>query len=70
MIDLAAAAPSATASIKTAWNWMYEGWRNKTVTTGAGEIIIYKDDGTTPLTDADVSDDGTDFTKSERTAPD
>lgn len=63
MSDLAVAAPSATASIKTAINWLYEAWRNKTVTTSAGEVILYKDDSTTPLTESDVSDDGTDFTK-------
>ena len=65
MTDMAAGAPSATASVFTAINYLYEAWRNVTKTTGAGEVQLYKDDGTTILTEADVSDDGTDFTKGE-----
>lgn len=67
--DLAAGAPSATASAITALNHLYEAWRNKTTTT-ATEIALYKDDSSTKLTEATVSDDGTTFTKSEYRAVD
>jgi hypothetical protein len=71
MSDLAAGAPSVTASIVTAINWMYSAWRNKTVTDGTNsEIVIYKDDGSTKLAESDISDDGTDFTRGEMGAPD
>ena len=71
MSDLAAGAPSATASVLTAINWLYEAWRNKTVTNGTdSEVVIYKDDGSTKLVEADISDDGTDFTRGEMGAPD
>lgn len=70
MSDLAAGAPSATASVLTAINWIYEAWRNKTITTGAGEVQLYKDDASTILAETDVSDDGTDFTKGEYGAED
>ncbi|MHC4464856.1 MAG: hypothetical protein ACYS30_26015 [Planctomycetota bacterium] len=46
MSDLGAGAPSATASIVAAVNYLYEAWRNKTETT-ASEIAVYKDDGST-----------------------
>ena len=71
MSDLASGAPSATASVHTAINWLYEAWRNKTVTNGTdSEVVIYKDDGSTKLVEADISDDGTDFTRGEMGAPD
>lgn len=71
MVDLAAGAPSATASVLTAVNYIFEAWRNKTVTDEAGnEIIIYKDDGATKLCESDISDDGTLFTKGEYRTPD
>jgi hypothetical protein len=71
MVDLAAGAPSATASAITAMNYIYEAWRNKTVTDESGkEIIVYKDDGTTKLCESDISDDGMLFTKGEYAAPD
>jgi len=69
MSDLAAGAPSATASVLTAINYIYEAWRNKTETT-ASEIALYKDDGTTKLAESDISDDGTTFTKGEWGAAD
>lgn len=64
--DLAAGAPSATASVFTAINYLYEAWRNKTVTDKTNsEIIVYKDNGSTKLMESDISDDGTLFTKGE-----
>lgn len=69
--DLAAGVPSATASVLTAINYLYEAWRNKTVTDGTNsEVVIYKDDGNTKLVESDISDDGTDFTRGEMGAPD
>ena len=71
MTDLAAGAPSATASVFTAINYLYEAWRNGYKTDGTNsEIVLYKDDGTTPLVEADIADDGTDFTRQEYGAPD
>jgi hypothetical protein len=71
MSDLAAGAPSATCSVLTAINYLYEMWRNKTVTDGTNsEIVVYKDNGTTKLCEADISDDGSLFTKSEFGAAD
>ena len=69
MSDLAAGAPSATCSVLTAINYLYEAWRNKTETTSS-EIAVYKDDGSTKLTESDISDDGTTFTKGEYGAVD
>ncbi|MHA2064186.1 MAG: hypothetical protein ACXABY_07375 [Candidatus Thorarchaeota archaeon] len=71
MVDLAAGAPSATASVLVAINYLYEAWRNKTVTNGTtNEIELYKDDAITKLCESDISDDGTDFTKGEYGAVD
>ena len=64
MSDLAAGAPSATASVLTAINYLYEAWRNQTWTT-ATEIGVYKDDATTLLCESTISDDGTTFKKGE-----
>jgi len=69
MSDLAAGAPSATASVLTAINWLYEAWRNKTETT-ASEIALYKDDGSTKACESTISDDGTTFSKGEFGAAD
>ena len=64
MTDLAQGAPSATASVFTAINYLYESWRNKTTTT-ATLITVMKDDGSTGLVKSTISDDATTFTKSE-----
>ena len=64
MSDIAAGAPSATASVLDAINYLYEAWRNKTTSTSS-EIAIYKDDGNTKLVESDISDDGTTFTRGE-----
>jgi hypothetical protein len=64
MSDLAAGAPSATASVLTAINYLYEAWRNQTWATSS-EIAIYKDDGATKLVESDISDDGTTFKRGE-----
>jgi len=69
MSDLAAGAPSSTASVLTGINYLYEAWRNK-MTTSSSEIAIYKDDGTTKLVESDISDDGSTFTKGEYGAAD
>ena len=64
MVDLAQAAPSATASVLVAINYIYEFLRNKTTTT-ATLITVMKDDGSTGLVKSTISDDGTTFTKGE-----
>ena len=64
MIDLPAGAPSATCSVLTAINYVYEAWRNKTETT-LTEISLFKNDGSTKLVEADIADDGAKFTKGE-----
>jgi len=64
MTDLAQGAPSATASVLTAINYLYEAWRNKTTTT-ATLITVMKDDGTTGLVKSTISDDATTFSKAE-----
>lgn len=64
MSDLAQGAPSATASVLTAINYLYEAWRNKTLTTSS-EVGLYADDGTTKIVKSAISDDGTTFTKGE-----
>lgn len=71
--DLAAGAPSATASALTGLNWLYEAWRNKTVTAtvaGGVEVRLYKNDAATIAAEADASDDGVDFTRGEYGAED
>lgn len=68
MADMAAGAPAYNASIFDATNWIYQSWRNKTVTTGS-EVRLYKNDASTIATEADISDDGSNFTKSEYRAP-
>ena len=71
MVDIAAGAPSATVSGFTALNYLYEAWRNRTVLDGTNsEVQIFKDDASTILCEADVSDDGTDFTRGEYRAED
>lgn len=69
MSDLAAGTPSATASVLTAINYIYEAWRNQTWATST-EIAIYKDDASTPLVESTISDDGTTFKREEMRAPD
>ncbi len=64
MSDLAQGAPSATASVLVAINYIYEFLRNKTTTT-ATLITVMKDDGSTGLVKSTISDDGTTFTKGE-----
>ncbi|KKN75799.1 hypothetical protein LCGC14_0376750 [marine sediment metagenome] len=64
MSDLAQGAPSATASVLVAINWLYEAFRNKSKTT-ATRITIYKDNTTTELARSTISDDATTFTKGE-----
>ena len=64
MVDMAAGAPSATATVLLAINWIYEICRNKVVTDKTNnEIIVYKDNSTTKLAESDISDDGTLFTR-------
>lgn len=69
MSDLAAGAPSATASVLTAINYLYEAWRNQTWST-ATEIQIYKNDASTKLVESTISDDGTTFKRGEIRNPD
>jgi hypothetical protein len=71
MVDLAAGSPSATASVLTAINYLYEVVRNKKMYDGSeDEIVVYKDDGSTKLFEIQCSDDGTDFTANEAAAAD
>ena len=64
MSDLATGAPSATASVLTAINILYEAFRNKTLTT-ATLVTIKKDDGSTDLMKATISDLAGTTTKQE-----
>lgn len=64
MTDIAQGAPSSTASVLTAINYLYEAWRNKTTTT-ATLITVMKDDGTTGLVKSTIGDNATTFTKDE-----
>lgn len=64
MSDLAAGAPSATASVLTALNYLYEAWRNGGTQTST-TTTIFKDDGVTPLTTSSKSDAAGTFTKGE-----
>lgn len=71
MEDIAAGAPDYNATVFKAINYLYEAWRNGYKTDGTNdEIVLYKDDGTTPLVEATIADDGTDFTREEYRAPD
>lgn len=72
-VDIAAGAPGYNVSWFTGLNYLYEAWRNKTVTNTTGdttEVRLYKDNGTTILTEANAEDDGTSFTKDEYGAED
>ncbi|KKN78875.1 hypothetical protein LCGC14_0346470 [marine sediment metagenome] len=64
MSDLATGAPSVTASLPVALNWLYEAFRNKTETT-ATLITLKKDDGSTDLAKATISDAAGTTTKEE-----
>ena len=71
MSDLAAGAPSATASALTALNYLYEAWRNRTITNGDDdEISLYKDDNVTKLCKLDMSHVGEVFIKGKYGAAD
>ena len=67
MSDLVAGAPSATASVLTAINYLYEAWRNQTWATST-EIAIYKNGASTKLVESTISDDGTTFKRGEMRA--
>lgn len=64
MSDLAQGAPSATASVLTAVNYLYEALRNHSTTT-ATRYTLFKDDTTTELMRSTISDDATTFDKGE-----
>lgn len=64
MADISAGAPAYNCTAFVALNYLYEAWRNKTITT-ATEIELYMDNASTKLTESDISDDGTSFTKGE-----
>ncbi|KKM22163.1 hypothetical protein LCGC14_1628110 [marine sediment metagenome] len=64
MSDLATGAPSVTASLPVALNWLYEAFRNKTTTT-ATLVTLKKDDGSTDLAKATISDAAGTTTKEE-----
>lgn len=62
MSDIEQGAPSATASVLTAINYLYEVLRNKSTTT-ENLHTIFKDNGTTALMKTVIGDDATTFTK-------
>jgi len=57
-------APASTASLVAKIGYLYKAWRNKTRTT-ATQLSIYNDAGDTVDQKAPLSDDGTNFDKSE-----
>ncbi len=64
MVDMTAGEPAYDANALHALNWIYQAWRNKTVTT-ATEVKLYKDNASTIATETTISDSGTAFTKGE-----
>lgn len=58
------AVPGVTASVLSALTWVFELARNKVTQTATTQTVL-KDDGTTTLATATVSDDGTTFTRGE-----
>jgi len=71
MSDLAAGDMGKDCSVLKAINYLYEALRNKTVTDKTNsELIIYRDDGSEKLCEADISDDGNLFTKGKFGAAD
>jgi hypothetical protein len=63
MSDISAV-PGATASIKSAINWLFALHRNKRTQTSTTETL-FKDDGSASLATSTKSDDGTTFTRGE-----
>ena len=63
MVDLGAAAPSPTANIFNALNWVYSMSINKQITNGTNSEIEYYNNAGTKIAEAPYSDDGTSFTK-------
>lgn len=59
-----ASVPAITASAKDALNWLFALARNKITQTSSTQTLK-KDDGTTTVGTASVSDDGTTFTRNE-----
>ena len=69
MEDLAAV-PSATGSIKSAINFVFQYVRNRRVLNKTdGEESMYKDDALTKLSESTVTDDGTEFDHGEWRTP-
>jgi len=69
MEDLAAV-PGVTASIKAAINWVYNICRNEQITNKTDLEIKVKNDAGTIIAEADISDDGTSFTRGKFGTPD
>ena len=69
--EMSAGAPPAAPTPLEILNYLYRYFRNKKTTdAGPPEVLtVYADDGSTPLFDSDLSDDGTVFTKNEFAAP-
>jgi hypothetical protein len=63
--DLGAGAPSATPSVFDAVNWLYSLAINKLVTNGTNSEVEYYNNAGTKIAESDISDDGTDFTRSK-----
>jgi len=67
----AAGAPPASPTMVQILNYIYRLFRNKKATDAGppAKLTVYKDDGSTPMFEASLSDDGTIFTKGEFEAP-
>lgn len=63
MSDLAAV-PSATASVLSAVNWIFEKARNKITQTSSTETV-FKDNSSSTVATSTVADDGTTFSRSK-----
>jgi len=71
LAEPAAGAPPAAPTVIQLLNYIYRLFRNKKATDAGppAKLTVYKDDGSTPMFEASLSDDGTIFTKGEFEAP-
>ena len=65
------AVPAITASVLAAVNWIFALSKNALKTDGTNsELVLFKDDSTTVIGEAQLSDDGTDFLREKWGAAD
>jgi hypothetical protein len=71
LAEPSAVAPPVAPTVLQVLNYLYRLFRNKRVTDKGppAKQTLYKDDGSTPMIEATLSDDGTLFTKGEFEAP-